>query len=261
MGVWGGGCGEVAALWASEGWGMPYERGGGGEWGCGSPGIMGPGLGSALWMWVGTVGMEAARGTGCWGWVVGALWGWGSGAWVGGSPVGMAWGHGAGAVGHPEGTEGGGGAAGQGLGVAAHHGGHSTEVGAQCVPRFATKERDALLLYNGRFNEKHDFVALEIVQEQIQLTFSAGRAAPWHGIHGISPGRRSLALHPHPWHCIPCFPCFTSLASAGAASPSHALCSWPSVASISSQALHPIPRVPSHGSVPPVSPFPVLPPP
>ncbi|XP_072211900.1 cadherin EGF LAG seven-pass G-type receptor 2 isoform X1 [Excalfactoria chinensis] len=39
---------------------------------------------------------------------------------------------------------------------------------------FATKERDALLLYNGRFNEKHDFVALEIVQEQIQLTFSAG---------------------------------------------------------------------------------------
>ncbi|OXB67230.1 hypothetical protein ASZ78_015871 [Callipepla squamata] len=39
---------------------------------------------------------------------------------------------------------------------------------------FATKERDALLLYNGRFNEKHDFVALEIVREQIQLTFSAG---------------------------------------------------------------------------------------
>lgn len=103
---------------------------------------------------------------------------------------------------------------------------HSTEVGAQCVPRFATKERDALLLYNGRFNEKHDFVALEIVQEQIQLTFSAGRAAPRHGIHGISPWHHSLALHPHPWHCIPCFPCFTSLASAGTASPSRALCSW-----------------------------------
>lgn len=40
--------------------------------------------------------------------------------------------------------------------------------------RFATKERDGLLLYNGRFNERHDFVALEIVQEQVQLTFSAG---------------------------------------------------------------------------------------
>ncbi|KAK2497570.1 hypothetical protein MC885_008384, partial [Smutsia gigantea] len=39
---------------------------------------------------------------------------------------------------------------------------------------FATQERDALLLYNGRFNEKHDFIALEIVDEQVQLTFSAG---------------------------------------------------------------------------------------
>uniref|UniRef100_A0A8C0K7R1 Cadherin EGF LAG seven-pass G-type receptor 1 n=1 Tax=Canis lupus dingo TaxID=286419 RepID=A0A8C0K7R1_CANLU len=39
---------------------------------------------------------------------------------------------------------------------------------------FATQERNALLLYNGRFNEKHDFIALEIVSEQVQLTFSAG---------------------------------------------------------------------------------------
>lgn len=44
----------------------------------------------------------------------------------------------------------------------------------QLPHRFATKERDGLLLYNGRFNEKHDFVALEVIQEQIQLTFSAG---------------------------------------------------------------------------------------
>ncbi|KAF1564083.1 Cadherin EGF LAG seven-pass G-type receptor 2, partial [Eudyptes schlegeli] len=73
---------------------------------------------------------------------------------------------------------------------------------------FATKERDGLLLYNGRFNEKHDFVALEIVGEQVQLTFSAGTgsvpAAPRHGIPGIpsraSRPRRCLALHP--WHCI-----------------------------------------------------------
>ncbi|CAL8242134.1 unnamed protein product [Merluccius merluccius] len=40
--------------------------------------------------------------------------------------------------------------------------------------RFATRERNALLLYNGRFNEKHDFIAVEIVNEQIQLTFSGG---------------------------------------------------------------------------------------
>ncbi|XP_048865233.1 cadherin EGF LAG seven-pass G-type receptor 1-like isoform X2 [Brienomyrus brachyistius] len=39
---------------------------------------------------------------------------------------------------------------------------------------FATRERNGLLLYNGRFNEKHDFIALEIVEEQVQLTFSAG---------------------------------------------------------------------------------------
>lgn len=44
----------------------------------------------------------------------------------------------------------------------------------QLLLRFATKERDGLLLYNGRFNEKHDFVALEVIQEQVQLTFSAG---------------------------------------------------------------------------------------
>ncbi|XP_056138305.1 cadherin EGF LAG seven-pass G-type receptor 1-like [Lampris incognitus] len=40
--------------------------------------------------------------------------------------------------------------------------------------RFATRERNALLLYNGRFNEKHDFMAIEITEEQVQLTFSAG---------------------------------------------------------------------------------------
>lgn len=40
--------------------------------------------------------------------------------------------------------------------------------------RFATRERNALLLYNGRFNEKHDFIAVEIIEEQVQLTFSAG---------------------------------------------------------------------------------------
>ncbi|XP_034022451.1 cadherin EGF LAG seven-pass G-type receptor 2 isoform X2 [Thalassophryne amazonica] len=39
---------------------------------------------------------------------------------------------------------------------------------------FATKESSGLLFYNGRFNEKHDFIAMEIVNEQIQLTFSAG---------------------------------------------------------------------------------------
>ncbi|XP_035376437.1 cadherin EGF LAG seven-pass G-type receptor 2 isoform X2 [Electrophorus electricus] len=39
---------------------------------------------------------------------------------------------------------------------------------------FSTREPRGLLLYNGRFNQKHDFIAMEIVNEQIQLTFSAG---------------------------------------------------------------------------------------
>nr|XP_033491706.1 cadherin EGF LAG seven-pass G-type receptor 1-like [Epinephelus lanceolatus] len=40
--------------------------------------------------------------------------------------------------------------------------------------RFVSRDRNALLLFNGRFNQKHDFIALEIVNKQIQLTFSAG---------------------------------------------------------------------------------------
>lgn len=57
------------------------------------------------------------------------------------------------------------------------------------VFRFATKEPNGLLLYNGRFNEKHDFIAMEIINEQIQLTFSAGAA--------FSP----VSLHVHP-QCV-----------------------------------------------------------
>ncbi|XP_073687546.1 cadherin EGF LAG seven-pass G-type receptor 1-like [Garra rufa] len=62
---------------------------------------------------------------------------------------------------------------------------------------FATRERNALLLYNGRFNERHDFIAIEIIEEQIQLTFSAGESkttvtpfvaggvsdGQWHTVH------------------------------------------------------------------------------
>ncbi|XP_062320603.1 cadherin EGF LAG seven-pass G-type receptor 2 isoform X2 [Osmerus eperlanus] len=61
---------------------------------------------------------------------------------------------------------------------------------------FATKEPNGLLLYNGRFNEKHDFIAVEIINEQIQLTFSAGETkttvAPYI-LGGISDGQ---------WHVI-----------------------------------------------------------
>ncbi|XP_062842208.1 cadherin EGF LAG seven-pass G-type receptor 2 [Trichomycterus rosablanca] len=62
---------------------------------------------------------------------------------------------------------------------------------------FATNEVNGLLLYNGRFNEKHDFIAVEIINQQIQLTFSAGETkttvspfipggvsdGEWHTVH------------------------------------------------------------------------------
>uniref|UniRef100_G1TPA8 Cadherin EGF LAG seven-pass G-type receptor 1 n=1 Tax=Oryctolagus cuniculus TaxID=9986 RepID=G1TPA8_RABIT len=61
---------------------------------------------------------------------------------------------------------------------------------------FATRERNALLLYNGRFNEKHDFIALEVVEEQVQLTFSAGETTTTVAPQvpgGVSDGR---------WHSV-----------------------------------------------------------
>uniref|UniRef100_A0A3Q1I1N8 Cadherin EGF LAG seven-pass G-type receptor 1a n=1 Tax=Anabas testudineus TaxID=64144 RepID=A0A3Q1I1N8_ANATE len=64
---------------------------------------------------------------------------------------------------------------------------------------FATRERNALLLYNGRFNEKHDFIALEIIDEQIQLTFSGGETKTTVSPYipgGVSDGQwHSVQLH------------------------------------------------------------------
>lgn len=42
--------------------------------------------------------------------------------------------------------------------------------------RFATLDESGLLLYNGRYNELHDFIALEIVDggQSVQFSFSLG---------------------------------------------------------------------------------------
>ncbi|KAK7479931.1 hypothetical protein BaRGS_00028839, partial [Batillaria attramentaria] len=40
--------------------------------------------------------------------------------------------------------------------------------------KFATQEKNGLLLYNGRFNEKHDFVGLEVANSQVSFMFSLG---------------------------------------------------------------------------------------
>nr|XP_048713462.1 cadherin EGF LAG seven-pass G-type receptor 3 isoform X2 [Caretta caretta] len=42
---------------------------------------------------------------------------------------------------------------------------------------FATLERSGLLLYNGRLNEKHDFLAVEIIDGQVQLKYSTGESS------------------------------------------------------------------------------------
>ncbi|XP_039201512.1 cadherin EGF LAG seven-pass G-type receptor 3 isoform X1 [Crotalus tigris] len=42
---------------------------------------------------------------------------------------------------------------------------------------FATVERGGLLIYNGRLNEKHDFLAVEIVDGQVQLKYSTGESS------------------------------------------------------------------------------------
>lgn len=41
---------------------------------------------------------------------------------------------------------------------------------------FATQQRNGLLFYNGRYNEKFDFIALEIVNSTVRFSFSLGSA-------------------------------------------------------------------------------------
>uniref|UniRef100_A0A671YU77 Cadherin EGF LAG seven-pass G-type receptor 3 n=1 Tax=Sparus aurata TaxID=8175 RepID=A0A671YU77_SPAAU len=62
---------------------------------------------------------------------------------------------------------------------------------------FATLESSGLLFYNGRFNEKHDFIALEIQEGQVVLKYSTGESSTqvspylpggvsdgdWHTVH------------------------------------------------------------------------------
>ena len=40
--------------------------------------------------------------------------------------------------------------------------------------RFATRQKNALMLYNGRYNDKHDFIAMEIIDSQLVVSFSLG---------------------------------------------------------------------------------------
>ncbi|GIY59065.1 protocadherin-like wing polarity protein stan [Caerostris extrusa] len=60
------------------------------------------------------------------------------------------------------------------------------------VLQFATQERHALLLYNGRYNDEHDFISLEIINAQLVFSFSLGgqiSQVPTFVTSGVSDGQ------------------------------------------------------------------------
>lgn len=52
--------------------------------------------------------------------------------------------------------------------------------------RFATIHNDGLLLYNGRYNDKHDFIALEIVDSKLRFSYSLGASVTSLSLNSIS---------------------------------------------------------------------------
>ncbi|ESO95836.1 hypothetical protein LOTGIDRAFT_231995 [Lottia gigantea] len=57
--------------------------------------------------------------------------------------------------------------------------------------RFATQKKNGLLFYNGRFNEQHDYIALEIVEGQVVFSFSLGGSVTMvtpNVVNGVSDG-------------------------------------------------------------------------
>ncbi|KAM6161028.1 LOW QUALITY PROTEIN: cadherin EGF LAG seven-pass G-type receptor 3-like [Erethizon dorsatum] len=61
---------------------------------------------------------------------------------------------------------------------------------------FATVQPSGLLFYNGRLNEKHDFLALELVAGQVRLTYSTASPTQW--VSPTVPG----GLSDGQWHTV-----------------------------------------------------------
>uniref|UniRef100_T1K1W7 Uncharacterized protein n=1 Tax=Tetranychus urticae TaxID=32264 RepID=T1K1W7_TETUR len=64
--------------------------------------------------------------------------------------------------------------------------------------KFATRRDNILLFYNGRYNEEHDFIALEIVNSTIVFSFSFGSSARHQVSLAALPGYLSNGL----WHLV-----------------------------------------------------------
>ncbi|XP_054168820.1 protocadherin-like wing polarity protein stan [Oppia nitens] len=63
--------------------------------------------------------------------------------------------------------------------------------------KFATKLSNALLLYNGRYNEKHDFIALELIDSKVVFSFSVGA-----NISQVSVQTKDGLVNDGQWHQI-----------------------------------------------------------
>ncbi|CAG2161702.1 unnamed protein product [Oppiella nova] len=63
--------------------------------------------------------------------------------------------------------------------------------------KFATRLSNALLLYNGRYNEKHDFIALEIIDSKVVFSFSVGA-----NISQVSVQSSEGVINDGKWHQI-----------------------------------------------------------
>lgn len=63
--------------------------------------------------------------------------------------------------------------------------------------RFATRDSNALLFYNGRYNEKHDFIALEIINSRLVFTFSLGE-----NLTEVSIGKYKGTINDGKWHKV-----------------------------------------------------------
>ncbi|XP_045101942.1 protocadherin-like wing polarity protein stan isoform X7 [Portunus trituberculatus] len=61
---------------------------------------------------------------------------------------------------------------------------------------FATREPNGLLLYNGRYNEKHDFLSLEVVDGHVVFSFSLGTITT--RVSASLPG----GVHDGNWHTV-----------------------------------------------------------
>jgi hypothetical protein len=71
-----------------------------------------------------------------------------------------------------------------------------------CIDRFATRSPNGLLLFNGRYDGKGDFIALELVDGGLRFSFSLGDPRRVETVHvgtGVASGG---GLDDGSWHAV-----------------------------------------------------------